>query len=194
MSLQTREVLLKSLKELIKEEEETGVEHYNDSTIFFYPGFEGMSYDNIRFSNVHPNFKSFRDKEIYEPDVIPQSSGIIIQEPDGRIWIRRVANNFEGFIYSLAKGQLERGFSIQQNAIKETFEELGLLCDIKRWLTDFYGRYTISRFYLGKRIGGHPSAILGHRIQETDYIVLADLKTAKELCNMPRDKEVLNLL
>jgi 8-oxo-dGTP pyrophosphatase MutT (NUDIX family) len=185
---------LKGFKELIKEEEETGVEHYNDSTIFFYPDFKGMSYGNIRFSNVQPNFKSFRDKEIYEPEVIPQSSGIIVQEPDGRIWIRRVANDFEGFIYSLAKGQLERGLSIQQNAIKETFEELGLLCDIKRWLTDFYGRYTISRFYLGKRIGGHPSDILGHRIQETDYIVLTDLKTAKELCNMERDKEILNLL
>jgi len=184
-----------SLKKFLLEEVSNtdGVEVMGNS-IFFYPEFEANAYGRITFTHSIPNFKSIKDVRTLEPDTPINASGIIILEPDGRIWLRKVANNFGGYVYSFAKGKLERGFTAQQNAIKETFEEMGLVCSIQEWLIDIQGDTSITRFYLGRRIGGHPSYIVKQDLQETDYIVLTDKSTALNMLNRDRDKKILRVV
>jgi 8-oxo-dGTP pyrophosphatase MutT (NUDIX family) len=184
---------MKTFNQILKKSIE-GIVEYNENTTFFYPEFKEMFYKDIRFTKTYPNFAAITDKKIYEPETEVVGSGVIVQESDGRIWIRKVANNWGGYIYSFAKGKLEPELSIQQNAIKETFEELGLVVTIEKWLIDIKGIKNIARYYLGRRIGGHPSFVADQEIQETDYIVLSDLHTAKRLLNKDKDKEILKLL
>ena len=170
-----------------------GVEEEN-GIIRFYNTFRDDSYHDIKFSKNIPDFKLIPDVNIKEPDARVSASGVILLEPDGRIWIRKVANDYGGYIYSFAKGRVDRGYTVQQNAIKETFEELGLVSKIKSWLTDVQGDTSVTRFYLGERIGGHPSFFGQQDIVETEFIVLTDKANAMRLLNKDRDKQVLSML
>jgi hypothetical protein len=190
-------MIYRTFRQYILEEVENteGVEVIGTST-FFYPSFKGTSYGNIHFNSSIPDFKSIKDTLRYSngnEDNIT-ASGVIILESDGRIWLRKVANNFGGYEYSFAKGRLEKGFTAQQNAIKETYEEMGLVTEIETWLTDIEGDTSVTRFYIGKRIGGHPSFILHQDFVETDYIVLTDKRTAMTMLNRGRDKQILRMI
>jgi 8-oxo-dGTP pyrophosphatase MutT (NUDIX family) len=165
-----------------------------DGILKFYNTFEGDSYEDLKFSRNIPSFNSIPDVETKEPDARVSASGVILLEPDGRIWIRKVSNNYGGYIYSFAKGRIDRGYTIQQNAIKETFEELGFVSKIKSWLTDVQGDTSVTRFYLGERIGGHPYYFGRQDIVETEFIVLADKAHAMKLLNRDRDKQVLSMI
>jgi 8-oxo-dGTP pyrophosphatase MutT (NUDIX family) len=188
-------MIYRTFRQYILEEVENteGVEVIGTST-FFYPSFKGTSYGNIHFNSSIPDFKSIKDKPIEEPDTECTSSGVIIIEPDSRIWLRKVANNFGGYEYSFAKGRMEKGFTEQQNAIKETYEEMGLVVDIERWLTDIEGDTSVTRFYIGSRIGGHPSFVADQDFVETDYVVLTDKRTAMTMLNRGRDKQILRMI
>ena len=170
-----------------------GVIKVGQST-FFYPEFTADSYGDLIFNYDLPYFASINDVPTDEPDTYVTASGIIILEPDGQIWLRKVANNYGGYCYSFAKGRAEKGFSLQQNAIKETYEEMGFVCQIDSWLCDVEGDTSTTRFYLGTRIGGHPSLVADQELIETDYIVLTDLLTAMKMLNKTRDKKVLGML
>jgi 8-oxo-dGTP pyrophosphatase MutT (NUDIX family) len=170
-----------------------GVEEEN-GIIRFYNTFKDDSYHDIRFSKTIPDFKSLNDTPFDEPEARVSASGVILVEPDGRIWIRKVANNYGGYIYSFAKGRIEKGYTIQQNAIKETFEETGFVSRINSWLTDIQGDTSVTRFYLGSRIGGHPSFFGQQDLVETEFIVLTDKANAMKLLNKDRDKQVLSML
>ena len=54
------------------------------------------------------------------------SSGVVIVEGDGRVYIRKVANNYMGYKWSFAKGQVKPGLTLEENALKELREEMGL--------------------------------------------------------------------
>lgn len=174
-------------------ENHSGVEE-TDDTVKFYNTFKGDKYRDIKFNKNIPDFKMISDTKIEEPDTKVSASGVILTEPDGRIWIRKVANNYGGYIYSFAKGKIEKGYTTQQNAIKETFEETGLVSKIRSWLVDIEGDTSVTRFYLGERIGGHPSFFGKQEIIETEYIVLTTKRNAMNLLNKERDKKVLRML
>lgn len=117
------------------------------------------------------------------------SSGCVITEPDGRVWLVRPSHGFGGYDHTFPKGTLEAkdGLTLQQNALKEVFEEAGLQVELTGVLGDFRGTTSITRYYTAKRVGGAPWA--AH--WETERVVLAPMKTAQRILNMPRDKEIL---
>ena len=177
----------------ILKESHLGVEEERD-TVKFYNTFEGDEYNGIKFTKNIPDFKSISDIKTDEPKIRVSASGVILTEPDGRIWLRKVANNYGGYIYSFAKGRIEPGYTTQQNAIKETFEETGMLSKIESWLGDLEGDTSVTRFYKGKRIGGHPSFFGKQEVVETEFIVLTTKSNAMKLLNKERDKKVLGML
>jgi len=112
--------------------------------------------------DVAPVFwKTFvKDKPIAEP-ALPKgkvSTGVIVVEDDGRIWIIEPAGHYGGYQRTFPKGQLEPDLTGQQNALKELWEETGLFGEITGYVGDFQGTTGVSRYYLAKRKGGAPWA------------------------------------
>lgn len=84
------------------------------------------------------------------------ASGVVIVEPDGRVWLIEPTNQFGGYEHSFPKGTAEPGLSLQAGAIKEVFEEAGLKVEITGLIGDFARTTSVARMYLGKRVGGTP--------------------------------------
>lgn len=141
-------------------------------------------------------FSNIPDVEVDEPEnAAVNSTGVVFIEPDGRIWIRKVSGGFGGYNYSFSKGKTENGISFQQNALKETYEELGFVGNITGFIADMEGTTGVSRFYLGERTGGSP-ADAGW---ETENVVLLTPDEAlgqggEDYLNMPRDQKLAEIL
>jgi len=111
-------------------------------------------------------FKKFRKNIKDEPDfVLPGhlkdkkelSSGVIVKEADGRIWMIEPSGNFGGKGITFPKGRLEKGLTPAQNAVKEVYEETGLKVEVTGLVGDYERSTTYTRYYLGKRVGGDPA-------------------------------------
>jgi len=127
--------------------------------------------------------------EIDEPKLTANkkvSTGIIMIEPDNRVWIHEPTNHFGGYEHAFPKGKLEPGLSMQQNAVKETHEETGLHAQITGHLGDYDGDTSTTRYYIGKRIGGNP-ADMGWESQSVKLVPMNDLH---KYLNRSRDKQI----
>ena len=101
--------------------------------------------------------------DLDEPPLVPKpgksiGAGVIIEEPDGRIWLTAPTNEFGGYRATFPKGTAEAGLSLQANAIKEAFEETGLQIEITGFLGDFERTTSVARMYRARRVGGTPIA------------------------------------
>ncbi|EJG5415744.1 NUDIX hydrolase [Salmonella enterica] len=85
------------------------------------------------------------------------AAGVIIEEDDGRIWLVTPTNSFGGYKNSFPKGTCEKGLSIQQNAIKEAWEEAGLKIEITGFVGDFERTTSVARIYTARRVAGNPT-------------------------------------
>lgn len=132
-------------------------------------------------------------KDVGEPD-FPDTgkkrpaSGVIIEEPDGRVWLIEPTNHFGGYEHTFPKGGLERGMSAQANAIKETYEEAGLKVEITGYVGDFERTTSVARYYTAKRVGGSP-ADHGTESQSVKLVPKADLA---EYANHSADAPILS--
>jgi ADP-ribose pyrophosphatase YjhB (NUDIX family) len=114
------------------------------------------------------------------------ASGVIIEEPDGRIWLVHPTNEFAGYKATFPKGGAEDGLSLQANAIKEAFEESGLKVEITGFFGDFDRGASVARYYRAKRVGGTPTA-MGW---ESQAVSLAPKDRLLDLLNGPSDHPV----
>lgn len=89
------------------------------------------------------------------PAHLDAAAGVIVQEPDGRLWIVAPTNGFGG-AYVIPKGRTD-GMSMQATAIKEGFEESGLQVAITGFIGDFDRTRTRTRYYRARRVGGTPA-------------------------------------
>lgn len=115
------------------------------------------------------------------------SAGVVIMEPDGRLWLVEPHAHYGGYDQTFPKGGLEPGLTAQQTALKECFEESGLSCELQGVLGDFEGTTSTTRYYLAKRTGGAPWTFAS----ETQSVVLTDMAQASNLLNTARDKKIL---
>lgn len=89
---------------------------------------------------------------------LPLASGVVVVEPDGRIWMVSPTNKFGGYETTFPKGKLDHdNLTMQANAIKEGYEESGLKVRITGYLGDFKRTTSITRLYLAERVGGDPT-------------------------------------
>ncbi|CAB4122530.1 Nudix_Hydrolase domain containing protein [uncultured Caudovirales phage] len=117
-------------------------------------------------------------------------AGVMIVEPDGRLWLTRPTNAFGGYQNTYPKGTAESGLTLQQNAIKEAHEETGLKVQITGILGDFERDTSKARFYIARRVGGTPKD-MGW---ESQAMTLATLKDARKLLNRTHDRAMLDEL
>ncbi len=119
------------------------------------------------------------------------ASGIVTVEPDGRIWLVSPTNQYGGYETTLPKGKIEGSkLTLRANAVKEAFEESGLKVKIIGYLGDFKRTTSMTRLYLGKRLGGDPSD-MGWESQAVRLVPLAELEL---WLTAPADKPVLEAI
>lgn len=118
------------------------------------------------------------------------AAGVIIQEPDGRLWVYEPKSHFGGYENTFPKGRREKGLTLQQTAIKEAFEETGLQVQITGFLMDQERTTTNTRFYLAKRVSGDPSQ--AH--WEAENVKLVPPEQLGALLNSELDHEVMRKL
>lgn len=116
-------------------------------------------------------------------------TGVIVVEPDGRVWITRPTNSFGGYVHTMPKGGVEPGLSGQANAIKEAFEETGLKVKIKDVLGDFERDTSVARYYIAERVGGTP-ADMGWETQAMRLVPAGKIKT---FLNRQVDKDIADV-
>lgn len=115
-------------------------------------------------------------------------AGVLIVEDDGRVWLTTPTNSFGGYKNTYPKGTAESGLTLQQNAIKEAFEETGLKVKIVAVLGDYERDTSKARMYIAQRVGGTPK----NMGWESQAMRLAPMKDAHVLLNKPHDKEILD--
>lgn len=114
-------------------------------------------------------------------------AGVIIMEPDGRVWLTKPTNEFGGYKNTFPKGTAESGLTLQQNAIKEAYEETGLKVKIVGIAGDIERDTSKARFYIARRVGGTPRD-MGW---ESQAMRLAPEKQAIDLLNREHDKKFM---
>lgn len=118
------------------------------------------------------------------------ATGVIIREPDGRVWLTEPTNHFGGYEHTFPKGTAEPELSMQANAIKEAYEETGLKVRITGIAGDFEKTTSFARFYIAERVGGTP-ADMGW---ETQSVKLAAPKHLDKLLNVGFDRSIVDVL
>jgi len=97
-----------------------------------------------------------------EPPFVPApgkrvAAGVVILEPDGRVWIVHPSNAYGGYPATFPKGTLDPGMQLRAAAIREAWEESGLQVALTGHLADLTRSRSRTRYYLGRRLGGCPS-------------------------------------
>jgi len=171
-----------------------------DNTISFHKDMKDApkSLHGVKFESWHPpdDWEDVEGQMDLDEDPIDAdedtrvSSGLIMQEPDGRVWLVKPSYQYGGYKQTWPKGGQEEGLSLQANAIKETFEEIGLKGRITGLAGDFEGDTGITRFYHARREGGTP---LDHD-KETELVILASHDKLTSLLNRSRDRKIAETL
>lgn len=115
------------------------------------------------------------------------SSGVIIHEPDRRVWTVHPTNQFGGYETTIGpKGRIDSGINSRATAIKEAMEETGLKVHLLGHAHDSDRTTTLTRYYHAKRVGGHP----GEMGWETQAVTLVPKDQLEDHLNSPLDKEI----
>ena len=117
------------------------------------------------------------------PEKMKQGAGVVVQEPDGRVWVIHPTNAFGGYKSSFPKGTVEDGLSLQASAIKEAYEESGLKVELVSHLMDVVRTTSVARYYLAKRVGGTPADVGW----ESQAVSLVPVNKLFEVLNMSTD-------
>ncbi|MBY0240229.1 MAG: NUDIX hydrolase [Burkholderiaceae bacterium] len=133
--------------------------------------------------------------EIAEPAFVPSphkfpAAGVVIEEPDGRVWLVSPSNGFGGYIHTFPKGRLEHGIGQQASAIKEALEEAGLKVVITGFLLDAERSTTRTRYYCARRTGGNPAS-MGW---ESQAVLLVPRAKLADFLTHPNDVPLLKAL
>lgn len=93
----------------------------------------------------------------FDPGELQPAAGVVVEEPDGRVWVIHPTNGFGGYKSTFPKGRAEHDINLQASAIKEAYEESGLKVEITGFLADVDRSVTRARYYTAKRVGGTPA-------------------------------------
>ena len=118
------------------------------------------------------------------------SAGAIVFEPDGRIWLVSPSNGFGGYQFTFPKGKRDGAESLKALALKEVWEESGLIIRLTGFLGDFERTTSTCRLYLAERISGNP-AEMGW---ETQAVHLVPKALLASVLHHPTDLAVLDTL
>lgn len=178
----------------------TGTSKEHGEFTYTGPPITGKSLNGVEFKHWdHPDNTADWDKvegqtplgEPMPPFAVPPgkhaAAGVLIEEPDGRVWIVKPTNAFGGYNYTFPKGTREPGMSLQATAIKEAYEESGLQVAITGFAGDFEGTTSKTRYFFAKRVGGTPE----EHEWETDGVSLIPKDKLNDYLNVQRDQDIV---
>lgn len=87
---------------------------------------------------------------------LTRKAGAIVVEPDGRIWVMEPTNHYWGTVTSFPKGTLDGEACPRLTALREVFEETGLVIQLGEHLADVQRDDAIVRLYRARRVSGRP--------------------------------------
>jgi 8-oxo-dGTP pyrophosphatase MutT (NUDIX family) len=87
------------------------------------------------------------------------AAGTVIVEDDGRVWLVAPSNGFGGYRATFPKGRVDPGGTLQYTALREAFEESGLVVRLVAFLLDVRRTQTYTRYYVARRVAGSPAAM-----------------------------------
>lgn len=119
-----------------------------------------------------------------------RSTGVVMRERNGRVWVVAPSNAFGGYKVTFPKGAIEPGMSAQATALAEAFQESGLQARLVRHLVDVKRSQSYTRYYLAERMGGNPSD-MGW---ESQAVMLVPEAQLPQLLNSPYDLPILEAL
>ena len=90
-----------------------------------------------------------------QPD-LTRKAGAIVVEPDGRIWVIEPTNHYWGTVASFPKGTLDNETCPRLTALREVFEETGLVVQLDEHLADVQRDDAVVRLYRARRVSGRP--------------------------------------
>jgi 8-oxo-dGTP pyrophosphatase MutT (NUDIX family) len=123
------------------------------------------------------------------PPGYKKAAGVVICEPDGRVWLVAPSNGFGGYKATFPKGTMD-GKSAQATALVEALEESGLRVRLMRHLVDVKRSQSYTRYYLAERIGGNP-ADMGW---ESQAVLLVPRKDLARFLESPYDQLIVKAL
>jgi len=130
------------------------------------------------------------DEPVFSPPPgYKRAAGVVIREPDGRVWIVAPTNAFGGYQATFPKGAVS-GKSMHATALAEAFEESGLRVRLISHLVDVKRTQSYTRYYLAERLDGNP-ADMGWESQAVLLVPAGQLAT---VLNHPNDKPVIEAL
>ena len=118
------------------------------------------------------------------------TSGCVVLEPDGRVWLVHPTNRYGNVHVTFPKGRHEPDLTLLVNAVKETLEESGLAVEPLAYLCDVVRTKTVTRYYVVRRIGGTPAAAGW----ESQAVSLVPATRLEEALDRPNDRKVLPYL
>ena len=123
------------------------------------------------------------------PQGFKKAAGVVVREPDGRVWVVAPSNAFGGYPATFPKGGMD-GKSARATALVEAFEETGLQVRLTGFLVDALRSTSYTRYFLAERIGGTPAA-MGW---ESQAVMLVPLALLSQVLNSPKDLPIIAAL
>jgi 8-oxo-dGTP pyrophosphatase MutT (NUDIX family) len=124
------------------------------------------------------------------PPGMKAAAGAVVVEDDGRVWLVSPTNGFGGYSATFPKGRVDPGGTLQQTAVREVFEESGLVVRLEAFLIDVRRTQTYTRYYVARRTGGCPSR-MGWETQAVHLVPAARLA---DVAAHPNDAEVIRAI
>lgn len=114
------------------------------------------------------------DPPFQVPSGFKAAAGAVVVEPHGRVWVVHPTNGFAGYKATFPKGTVSPGANLRETAVREVFEETGLLVEPFAFLADSQRSLSYTRYYLARRKAGSP-AEMGWESQAVSLVPLTQL-------------------
>lgn len=161
------------------------------------PGINGIPFmewadvpSNKHDWNVVPGQAIIDEPAFCPPKGKREAAGVVIVEPDGRVWLVAPSNGYAGYTATFPKGTVAPGVNRQATAIREAYEESGLQVEITGYFADSVRSQSYTRYYLARRLGGNPAS-MGW---ETQAVHLVPRKHLTEFLTNKNDQPLLEAL
>lgn len=149
-----------------------------------------------------PDFDKYVKADLHEPPMKLRqwqhpSAGVILIEPGNKTWIISPKNYFGGYRNTFPKGTPDKDEALQKAALREVWEETGMVAKITGYLGDVERSTSVGRYYIGERVSGSP-AKAGEETHAVKLVGIDDKDLADRLRNVEgkktADHNVLEML